>query len=213
MAPDLFLSRFHMEAAWKQNPFPISAGVVFMLCGCTNVAVSAGMVCCPHERKRADGKARVMDEKKVKCRECGKRATQYEGLLPTRGVATVLLVGLAIYIAGMWVLSGFAASAVADPSEAGMMDLLLVAAGLITLVSIGLVVWMYRPKQGAAVICSHCGARYTASKVPTYLKGWNYDKIAPALALEATGEESERIEDAVVAPAQGALEAAPSERK
>lgn len=166
-----------------------------MLCGCTNVAVSAGMVCCPHERKRADGKARAMDEKKVKCRECGKRATQYEGLLPTRGVATVLLVGLAIYIAGMWVLSGFAASAVADPSEAGMMDLLLVAAGLITLVSIGLVVWMYRPKQGAAVICSHCGARYTASKVPTYLKGWNYDKIALAPTPVSEAGKADQAEE------------------
>lgn len=154
-----------------------------------------------------------MDEKKVKCRECGKRATQYEGLLPTRGVATVLLVGLAIYIAGMWVLSGFAASAVADPSEAGMMDLLLVAAGLITLASIVLVVWMYRPKQGAAVICPHCGARYTASKVPTYLKGWNYDKITPAPALEAAGEEGERAEGTVGAPAAGALETSSVEQK
>ena len=149
----------------------------------------------PHERKRTDGKARVMDEKKVKCRECGKRATQYEGLRPTRGVATVLLVGLAIYIAGMWVLSGFAASAVADPSEAGMMDLLLVAAGLITLVSIGLVVWMYRPKQGAAVICSHCGARYTASKVPTYLKGWNYDKIALAPTPVSEAGKADQAEE------------------
>ena len=64
-----------------------------MLCGCTNVAVSAGMVCCPHERKRADGKARVMDEKKVKCRECGKRATRYEGLLPTRAAVSSIPAG------------------------------------------------------------------------------------------------------------------------
>ena len=45
-----------------------------------------------------------METSKVKCRECKARATQYEGALPTRGVAKVLVAGFAIYILGLWVL-------------------------------------------------------------------------------------------------------------
>ena len=41
-----------------------------------------------------------METSKVKCRECKARATQYEGALPTRGVAKVLVAGFAIYILG-----------------------------------------------------------------------------------------------------------------
>lgn len=134
-----------------------------------------------------------METKQVKCRECGRKATQYTGLLPTRGVATVLLAGIAIYVAGIWVLSGLAAMAVSDPAEAGMMDLLLVVAVLVTAATIGLLVWMFRPKQGTVAACSHCGARYNVGKMPSYLKGWNYDKIAPSAPALEEGEEAGEV--------------------
>lgn len=142
-----------------------------------------------------------METKQVKCRECGRTATAFEGMLPTRGVATVLLVGLAIYLVGMWVLVALAGGAAGDPAEADMMGKLFILAGGITAAAVVLVVWMSRPKYGAVVACDHCGARYSACKTPTYVKGWAYDKIAPA---HPALEEGEGQDAAGTAGADGA---------
>ena len=153
-----------------------------------------------------------METKHVKCRECGRNATRYEGVLPTLGPARVLLVGIAIYLAGMWVLCGFAASAASDPSETGMMDLLLAVAVLVTIASLIVVWWTFRPKPGAVVVCSQCGARYNVGKMPTYLKGWDYEKIAPAVALPAAKErEDAGVEDAEAAAAEEGIGAGVAE--
>ena len=69
-----------------------------------------------------------METSKVKCRECKARATQYEGALPTRGVAKVLVAGFAIYILGLWVLVALAGFTTGDAAEVGMMDMLIVLA-------------------------------------------------------------------------------------
>lgn len=150
----------------------------------------------------------AMETTHVKCRECGRNATRYEGVLPTLGPARVLLVGIAIYLAGMWVLCGFAASAASDPSEAGMMDLLLVVAVLVTIASLAVVWWTFRPKPGAVVVCSQCGARYNVGKMPTYLKGWNYEKIASGIALPTATEGTGDAATAEVAEDSGNAAAA-----
>ena len=61
-----------------------------------------------------------MEMSKVKCRECKARATQYEGALPTRGVAKVLVAGFAIYILGLWVLVALAGFTTGDAAEEGV---------------------------------------------------------------------------------------------
>ena len=97
-----------------------------------------------------------METSKVKCRECKARATQYEGALPTRGVAKVLVAGFAIYILGLWVLVALAGFTTGDAAEVGMMDMLIVLAVVVTLATAGV----------------------------EYTNGWNYDKIAPASGRE-----------------------------
>lgn len=159
-------------------------------------------------RTQPMGKRGPMETKSVKCRECGRKATAYQGMLPTRGVATVLLVGLAIYLVGMWVLVALAAGAAGDQAEADMMGKLYLVAGGITAAAIVLVAWMSRPKYGAVVVCDHCGARYSACKAPTYLKGWDYDKIAPRPAApeDAVAGALEAGEDAAAEPAEKIVE-------
>ena len=125
-----------------------------------------------------------METSKVKCRECKARATQYEGALPTRGVAKVLVAGFAIYILGLWVLVALAGFTTGDAAEVGMMDMLIVLAVVVTLATAGVVWWMFRPKAGKVVICEKCGARYAVVQPPKYTNGWNYDKIAPASGRE-----------------------------
>ena len=125
-----------------------------------------------------------METSKVKCRECKARATQYEGALPTRGVAKVLVAGFAIYILGLWVLVALAGFTTGDAAEVGMMDLLIVLAVVVTLATAGVVWWMFRPKAGKVVICEKCGARYAVVQPPKYTNGWIYDKIAPASGRE-----------------------------
>lgn len=125
-----------------------------------------------------------METSKVKCRECKARATQYEGVLPTRGVAKVLVAGFAVYLAGLWVLVALAGFTTGDAGEAGMMDMLIILAVAVTLVTAGVVWWMFRPKAGKVVVCEKCGARYAVTPPPKYTNGWNYDKIAPGLVLE-----------------------------
>ena len=125
-----------------------------------------------------------METSKVKCRECKARATQYEGALPTRGVAKVLVAGLAIYILGLWVLVALAGFTTGDAAEVGMMDMLIMLAVVVTLATAGVVWWMFRPKAGKVVICEKCGARYAVVQPPKYTNGWNYDKIAPASGRE-----------------------------
>lgn len=125
-----------------------------------------------------------MEMSKVKCRECKARATQYEGALPTRGVAKVLVAGFAIYILGLWVLVALAGFTTGDAAEVGMMDMLIVLAVVVTLATAGVVWWMFRPKAGKVVICEKCGARYAVVLPPKYTNGWNYDKIAPASGRE-----------------------------
>lgn len=125
-----------------------------------------------------------METSKVKCRECKARATQYEGALPTRGVAKVLVAGFAIYILGLWVLVALAGFTTGDAAEVGMMDMLIVLAVVVTLATAGVVWWMFRPKAGKVVICEKCDARYAVVQPPKYTNGWNYDKIAPASGRE-----------------------------
>lgn len=136
-------------------------------------------------RKRFGRERRLsMETSKVKCRECKARATQYEGALPTRGVAKVLVAGFAIYILGLWVLVALAGFTTGDAAEVGMMDMLIVLAVVVTLATAGVVWWMFRPKAGKVVICEKCGARYAVVQPPKYTNGWNYDKIAPASGRE-----------------------------
>ena len=125
-----------------------------------------------------------METSKVKCRECKARATQYEGALPTRGVAKVLVAGFAIYILGLWVLVALAGFTTGDAAAVGMTDMLIVLAVVVTLATAGVVWWMFRPKAGKVVICEKCGARYAVVQPPKYTNGWNYDKIAPASGRE-----------------------------
>ena len=140
-----------------------------------------------------------MEMSKVKCRECKARATQYEGALPTRGVAKVLVAGFAIYILGLWVLVALAGFTTGDAAEVGMMDMLIVLAVVVTLATAGVVWWMFRPKAGKVVICEKCGARYAVVQPPKYTNGWNYDKIAPASGRELPGEPA--IDEGSQAPA------------
>ena len=112
-----------------------------------------------------------METSKVKCRECKARATQYEGALPTRGVAKVLVAGFAIYILGLWVLVALAGFTTGDAAEVGMMDMLIVLAVVVTLATAGVVWWMFRPKAGKVVICEKCGARYAVVQPPKYTNG------------------------------------------
>lgn len=125
-----------------------------------------------------------METSKVKCRECKARATQYEGALPTRGVAKVLVAGFAIYILGLWVLVALAGLTTGDTAEVGMMDMLIALAVVVTLATAGVVWWMFRPKPGKVVVCDKCGVRYGVTPAPKYTNGWNYDKIAPAAGRE-----------------------------
>ena len=113
-----------------------------------------------------------METSKVKCRECKMRATQYEGMLPTAGIAKVLVAGIAIYVAGLWVLVALAGLTTGNEAEAGFV-----------------VWWMVRPKWGKVVVCGKCGARYAVTLPPKYANGWNYDKIAPSVPELAAGEE------------------------
>lgn len=121
-----------------------------------------------------------METSKVKCRECKARATQYEGKLPTLGVAKVLVAGFAIYIVGLWVLVALAGFTTGDTAEVGMMDMLIAIAVLVTAATAAVVWWMFRPKPGKVVVCEQCGARYAITPPPKYVNGWNYDKIAPS---------------------------------
>ncbi|MEC4272697.1 hypothetical protein VJ923_05950 [Adlercreutzia sp. R25] len=133
-----------------------------------------------------------METSKVKCRECKARATQYEGMLPTRGIAKVLVAGFAIYIVGLWVLVALAALTTGDIAEAGFMDMLILLAVAVTIITACVVWWMFRPKKGKVVVCDKCGARYAVTPAPNYVNGWNYDRIAPreALALPADGGDA-----------------------
>lgn len=143
-----------------------------------------------------------METSKVKCRECKARATQYEGALPTRGVAKVLVAGFAIYILGLWVLVALAGFTTGDAAEVGMMDMLIVLAVVVTLATAGVVWWMFRPKAGKVVICEKCGARYAVVQPPKYTNGWNYDKIASASGRELPeGEPASDEGSQVPAPA------------
>ena len=141
-----------------------------------------------------------MEMSKVKCRECKARATQYEGALPTRGVAKVLVAGFAIYILGLWVLVALAGFTTGDAAEVGMMDMLIVLAVVVTLATAGVVWWMFRPKAGKVVICEKCGAHYAVVQPPKYTNGWNYDKIAPASGRELP-EGEPAIDEGSQAPA------------
>ena len=125
-----------------------------------------------------------METSKVKCRECKTRATQYEGMLPTAGIAKVLVAGIAIYVAGLWVLVALAGLTTGNEAEAGFMDMLLLLAVAVTAATAGVVWWMVRPKWGKVVVCGKCGARYAVTLPPKYANGWNYDKIAPRTARE-----------------------------
>lgn len=125
-----------------------------------------------------------METSKVKCRECKARATQYEGALPTRGIAKVLVAGFVIYILGLWVLVGLAGLTTGNTAEVGMMDMLIALAVAVTLVTAGVVWWMFRPKPGKVVVCDKCGARYGVTPAPKYTNGWDFDKIAPAPARD-----------------------------
>ena len=130
-----------------------------------------------------------METSKVKCRECKMRATQYEGMLPTAGIAKVLVAGIAIYVAGLWVLVALAGLTTGNEAEAGFMDMLLLLAVAVTAATAGVVWWMVRPKWGKVVVCGKCGARYAVTLPPKYANGWNYDKIAPSVPELAAGEE------------------------
>ena len=130
-----------------------------------------------------------METSKVKCRECKMRATQYEGMLPTAGIAKVLVAGIAIYVAGLWVLVALAGLTTGNEAEAGFMDMLLLLAVAVTAATAGVVWWMVRPKWGKVVVCGKCGARYAVTLPPKYTNGWNYDKIAPSVPELAAGEE------------------------
>ncbi|MCU7585124.1 hypothetical protein N1614_07155 [Adlercreutzia muris] len=125
-----------------------------------------------------------METSKVKCRECKTRATQYEGMLPTAGIAKVLVAGIAIYVAGLWVLVALAGLTTGNEAEAGFMDMLLLLAVAVTAATAGVVWWMVRPKWGKVVVCGKCGARYAVTLPPKYANGWNFDKIAPRTARE-----------------------------
>ncbi|TGY67887.1 hypothetical protein E5332_10225 [Enterorhabdus sp. NM05_H27] len=125
-----------------------------------------------------------METSKVKCRECKTRATQYEGMLPTAGIAKVLVAGIVIYVAGLWVLVALAGLTTGNEAEAGFMDMLLLLAVAVTAATAGVVWWMVRPKWGKVVVCGKCGARYAVTLPPKYANGWNFDKIAPRTARE-----------------------------
>ena len=125
-----------------------------------------------------------METSKVKCRECKTRATQYEGMMPTAGIAKVLVAGIAIYVAGLWVLVALAGLTTGNEAEAGFMDMLLLLAVAVTAATAGVVWWMVRPKWGKVVVCGKCGARYAVTLPPKYANGWNFDKIAPRTARE-----------------------------
>ena len=125
-----------------------------------------------------------METSKVKCRECKTRATQYEGMLPTAGIAKVLVAGIAIYVAGLWVLVALAGLTTGNEAEAGFMDMLLLLAVAVTAATAGVVWWMVRPTWGKVVVCGKCGARYAVTLPPKYANGWNFDKIAPRTARE-----------------------------
>ena len=138
-----------------------------------------------------------METSKVKCRECKARATQYEGMLPTRGIAKVLVAGFAIYIVGLWVLVALAALTTGDIAEAGFMDMLVLLAVAVTVVTAAVVWWMFRPKKGKVVVCDKCGARYAVTPAPNYVNGWNYDKIAPREAVASSAHSSAAGEKAL----------------
>ncbi|MEY8460881.1 hypothetical protein AALA69_07105 [Eggerthellaceae bacterium 24-137] len=125
-----------------------------------------------------------METSKVKCRECKARATQYEGQLPTAGIAKVLVAGIAIYVVGLWVLVGLAGLTTGNEAEAGFMDMLILLAVAVTAATAGVVWWMVRPKWGKVVVCDKCGARYAVTLPPKYANDWNYGKIAPHAAPE-----------------------------
>ena len=126
----------------------------------------------------------LMETSKVKCRECKTRATQYEGMLPTAGIAKVLVAGIAIYVVGLWVLVALAGLTTGNEAEAGFMDMLILLAVAVTAATAGVVWWMLRPKWGKVVICDKCGARYAVTLPPKYANDWAYDKIAPSKAPE-----------------------------
>ena len=125
-----------------------------------------------------------METSKIKCRECKANAVQYDGKLPTRGVAKVLVAGFAIYIAGLWVLVVAAGVTTGDTAEIGLMEMLIALAVVVTVLTALILWWMFRPKKGRVVICPKCGARYDLVPPPNYIVGWNYDKIAPRKADE-----------------------------
>ncbi|MEC4175854.1 hypothetical protein VJ918_00045 [Adlercreutzia sp. R21] len=136
-----------------------------------------------------------METSKVKCRECKARATQYEGQLPTAGIAKVLVAGIAIYVAGLWVLVALAGLTTGDGAEAGFMDMLIVLAVAVTAATAAVVWWMVRPKAGKVVICDKCGARYAVTLPPKYANDWDYDRIAPAptpAELPGAGDAAEK---------------------
>ncbi len=138
-------------------------------------------------KRRNDGSA--MNTKTVACETCGQAATQFEGKLPTTGVAKVLVAGIIVYIAGIWVLVALAFATTGDTADRGLMEMLVVLSAVVSLLTVLVLYWMFRPKKGTAVICPHCGARYAVTLPPNYSKGWNYDKLAQTAAALPSGND------------------------
>ncbi len=122
-----------------------------------------------------------METTKAKCRECKARATQYEGKLPTLGIAKLLIAGLGTYVIGLWLIVIVAAFMTRGTPEEGVVGLLVLLGVAVTLATVGVAWWMSRPKKGKVVICERCGARYGVTRAPNYTEGWDFDKIAPAV--------------------------------
>lgn len=128
-----------------------------------------------------------MDTKKVTCEVCGKTATQFEGQLPTKGVAKVLVAGIIVYVVGIWVLVALAFVTTGDSADMALMEMLVALSAVVSLITVAVLYWMFRPKKGKAVVCSHCGAHYAVTVPPNYCKGWDYDKLAPSVPQLAEG--------------------------
>ena len=70
------------------------------------------------------------------------------------------------------------------------MEMLVALSAVVSILSVLVLYWMFRPKKGTVVACDQCGARYAVTPAPNYSKGWDYDKIAPAAPLLEDADRS-----------------------